>query len=240
MIITYPTGFYESVLPAKSSDPGNITYTCSNGPPPRSNLSFPQLTLAIAIRKRPSPISKANRPSPGLLAISVTAAGKSGSMNGAKQFEPGQVLEFTDTQPAELAQATVSSKTIVNHNLNVLDLTAMELSTEVQATVTTNAKTAFATLTADLNELRAQRFSLENQLVDSQKQLNELNKAIAAINVVIAVVSSSDLTSTRNDLIARAAAVTTSINAAVVAANVVAVNIDATESQLLSVSQLVK
>jgi len=92
MILSFPSGFYRTVLPPAPESRGNITYTISNESPPRGALFFLKINNALAVN------------SPPLVATIPQGTLNSGTLrafrsNGTIDIEPrpiGSILEFTD------------------------------------------------------------------------------------------------------------------------------------------------
>lgn len=244
MILTFPTGYYETVLPQKASDIGNVTYTCSNGPPPRATLSFPQMTSIIANNRRPIHVLTAleiRQALIGSLTASAMSAGVPEAGLGAKTYEPGDVIDFS-TAPTQtpLTPINADDPLDLRHDLNVLDLSAMGLDAAATSSITQSAQTAFNALAAQYNDLNRQYIAQETLLTDLQKSTNETQKAINAANVIVAVLANQDAQNMLGTLIARLADLTAQTAQAIIDANTIAAQVAVVESNIRSVAQLVK
>lgn len=101
--------------------------------------------------------------------------------NSSFQYTIGQTID-------ELAEANVPTVALLpgtssdfQHNLNQLDYTAMGLSQNQQAELLSAAYTQYNVLQTLLNQTREEYLGLQTLIATDQKTLNEVNKAISAV-----------------------------------------------------------
>lgn len=246
MIITYPTGFYSTLLPVVAGDGGNVTYTISNRLPPRADpLLFLQIPPGVERRLRPakSYSTQERRAAMAGRIYSVARSAQEAAAAGTKQFEAGQIVDFPDDE-VEISQANLlplAAKTEIRNDTNLLDLTALGLSVAEVDLLAAQSSTTFLTLQNELNATRAAHRNAAQELNDSQKAVNEANKALVAIETIIAKIGSTvDLTTaqakiaaTLETLAARQAVLTSSLTT--LSAQAITIN-----DQLMAVAQLVR
>jgi len=187
MIIRFSTGLYKSVLPSTPQDAGNITFVISNTTPPRTNLVFPKIPAGLADlgRFHDQPLSGLdNRRFLGELIFNVSAARRSLTGNNSKQYEIGQVLEFTDVDNKTVEPMLVNQVTQIQHNTNVLDYEAMGITGEEQDLIASESFRMLAELTDQLNAAKQLRADAEIKVNLQQKIVNETTKTIEALSVI--------------------------------------------------------
>ncbi len=196
MIIKYPTGLYKSVLPVNPQDAGNVTFTISTTVPPRTNLIFPKISIGVVDRGR---IQSARTESLnyrkylGALIFSVSSANPTQVGNNSRQYELGQVLEFTDDPRPTIDPMFVAQTTEIQHNTNMLDYDAMGVSASDQDVIAAQSLITYTTLTNQLNLLKQQRSDAEIVVNTQQKTINEVTRTISALNVILLTAPNSDI-----------------------------------------------
>jgi len=192
MVITFPTGFYRTILPVKPDDGGNVTYVISNNSPPRTNLIFQQVPPGIELKQKlPRNYTTSERRSAlAELVFTVTGGNNALATSGALQFEVGQVLDFDEQTLAEAAAQEVTPllvppKTEIRSDTNLLDLAGLGLGEAELALIDSESSLALDGLYAELNNIKMKHASAESQLNDNQKKTNEANKTLSAINTII-------------------------------------------------------
>lgn len=191
MIIKYPTGLYESVLPVNPDDGGNVTFVISNAPPPRSNAVFPKIPDGFKNRKRTglSGTPSSRRSTLGKLIFTDAGTGRSGTGSGTKQYEVGQTLDFTDDPEIELTASFVTGQTAARHDSNLLDLAAAGVSPDVISALDVDVVAIHKRLQDEANALRAVVATNEVTINESQKSLNEANKALKSLQILSSYVA---------------------------------------------------
>lgn len=245
MILRFPTGFYAEVLPQKPEDRGNVTFTVSNSDPPRARLLFTKIPTGLASRPRPDRVySDAERAAVfSKLAHSSSRASPSVLASGSKQFEAGQTIEFgTQGTVPTLTPMLVAPATEIRHDTNLLDLTSLGVAADDQDAVGTAAYSLYKTLSARLNAIVQERTDTETALTTTQKLLNETNKALASLAVLIAESPSTDgsLVEIQTTLTAKRTALEAQKTELVAQANALAAEATATQDKLVQLSQLVR
>jgi hypothetical protein len=186
VIINYPTGFYKSVLPKLPEDSTSVTYTISNTIPPRTNLIYPKIPAGVVLRKRDVPVVplQQRRLEVGQLIFSLSSARRTELGSNAKQYEIGDVLDFTTDTATVVEPMLVSTITELRHDTNVLDNEAMGLSDSDAALIAEISLTTQATLTEQLNMVKQQRADAEQSITINQKTINETTKTLSALTVM--------------------------------------------------------
>lgn len=187
MIVQFPTGLYDTVLPANPEDRGNVTYTISNDPPPRTNLLFPKVTRGITDRKRaPRTITIFNRrQTQGDLIFSVSSASRSKEGNNARIYEIGQIIEFDDAPIQTIDPMFVSPKSETRHDTNKFDYEALGLTEDEITTINQKSLIIQEALTEKLNAARENRSNAEIEVVNQQKIINDVTRNINALQIIV-------------------------------------------------------
>lgn len=185
MIIRYPTGYYTSALPSKPSDVGNVTYYISTSEPPRTQLQIPQVPLGIVQRAKPprdlDPIVR--RSQVGELIYTISEGTPVSTATGKRQYDIGQIIEFSEDSGSAVDPMLVTAKTEVRHDTNLYDLTSMGLTNEEISTIENTTLVALGEITDQLNRVKQLRSDTELEINALQKTINELNKTISSLSV---------------------------------------------------------
>ena len=182
MIISYPTALYLSVIPKVASDKGNITYTISMSSPPQGPLREIQLPAAIERRQR-EPINLI-KPE-GKRVYTNTLSGASSIGSAKKQYEVGQILEFTTAVESILQPMLVANALEIRHDTNILDLLSLGLSQSEIDAINASADAQFASLNDSLSIARQERIDTETAISENKKSQNETQKAIDALTQLV-------------------------------------------------------
>lgn len=244
MIINYPTGFYRTAIITDPDIPSNITFTISNGPPPRTELLFVKTPVALGIRGRLARVHSEieRRDAVSLLAYSTATNRNSNVSFGAKQFESGQTLDFdNDNDNISVDPMLVSQTTEVKHDTNLLDLSSLGIDDDTQSVINNESTFAYNSLLDDLNEVVGRRANYEADLRSTQKSLNEAIKAIDGLDGVLEVVPDNQslisarfvLIQKRDDLLVQQSSLIDSANLAAAEAIVI-------RDKMVRVAQLVR
>jgi len=188
MIIRYPTGFYNSVLPHRPNDGGNVTYLISTTEPPRGTpLSVTSIPSAIKNKtnNQHSYTKMQRRGMVGDKIFSITKTGKSRVSSSKKQFESGQLLDFDDVVISNLNPMLVGVSTEIRHDTNKLDLQGIGLTSDQVLSIEENAFEKLAVMQGELLRLHRDRLNAETLIVENNKTQNETKKAINAIKQLI-------------------------------------------------------
>lgn len=194
MIITYPTGLYDSVLPHKPSDSQNVTFLISTTIPPRTSLLFPKIPVGVALRQKlVDPLTPLERrQTVGDLVFTISRAVRQQTGNNSTQYELGAVLEFDNVFLKTTDPMLVSVKTEIQHNLNMFDYAELGLTPADVAVINENSFNTFDIITQRLNQLRVVRADAEVQINTSQKLINDANRNIIALEVMLGSVAATD------------------------------------------------
>jgi hypothetical protein len=221
VVIKYPTGLYKAILPVEPSDRGNVTFTISNSAPPRTNLIFPKIPLGIVEKKRdvtPMPVVD-RRQHLGQLVFSVSKARRKELGNASRQYQIGQLIEFTEPLADIVDPMLVGEVMETRHDTNVLDTDAMGINdADLQEMNAASLRTQKA-LTDRLNFLKRARADADTTINVRQKTINEIDKALSALEVITTTDADSDVAPIVSKLTERKRKATEERDAAIRAAN---------------------
>lgn len=186
MIVRFPTGLYSNILPQEPQDGGNVTYTISNNPPPRTNLVFPKIPPGIVDRKRtPRDLEILRRREVvGDLAFTISQSRRDAEGSDDKVFETGQILEFSDAPLKSLDPMLVSQKTETQHDTGRINYEPLGVDDEDQQRISDASLVTHKSLADQLNLVRQQRQNAEQIVVANQKIINDSNRTIEALQVI--------------------------------------------------------
>lgn len=186
MIIRYPTGLYVNVLPQTPDAGGNVTFTISNSPPPRTNLIFPKIPPGVVDRQRTSrnPDILRRREVIGDLVFTVSQSRRNIEGSNDKVFETGQVLEFSDRTLKSLDPMLVGRKTVIQHDIVRINYEPLDISYEDQEFINNSSLVVHKNLSDQLNIVRQQRKNAEQLVVSNQKIINDSNRTINALKII--------------------------------------------------------
>lgn len=182
MIIRFPTGLYRTILPSETGS-GNITYTISSQDPPARTVRSIQLPVAERLRPLPSPTFdlETRRASFGELVYTLSKANRSDPGSNTKQFEVGEALEFEDDPTVNTPVFTAAPRDVeIQHNTNLLDLDQSGLTEDEIAEVVLESERRQRELDKQFSTQQSELQSIETNIRENQKQINEVNKAIRA------------------------------------------------------------
>jgi len=194
MIINYPTGLFSTVIPQKPSVVGNVTYTISNNIPPDSNIELIVLPKAERLKRRSSLSHdlQSRRASFGELIFTVNnSINKIGGSN-RKLFELGEFIEL-GFEDVVLSDDNTPSEFAIQHNVNVLDLINLGLSESHIANITKASFDRKNNLEEELSKIKLEIEILKSEISENQKKLNEINKAIKSVTILIDVIGEEPL-----------------------------------------------
>lgn len=192
MIIKYPTGLYNNAIPS-GTESGNITFTISNNPPPRSNLLFPKISNGIARRQiARSDEALWRRETVGDLIFNVSESKRTLEGSNNKVFETGQILEFNDSIPKTVDQMLVGDTVTTQHNINRINYEPLGINEGDQQLINSVSMSAYKSLENELNEARQRRKNAEQSVVENQKIINNSTKTIEALKIVQDETSGTD------------------------------------------------
>jgi hypothetical protein len=186
MIIKFPTGLYRDVLPINPQDSGNITFTISNTSPPRTNLLFPKIPAGLIVRSENRPVNDLinNRKFLGDLIFSVSSTKRQIAGNNSRQFEIGQVLDFSNQETKSVEPMVVNPITEIQHNTNIFDYETLGITEAEQAIIATESLLRYDSLSTELNDLKRKRADTEVVINTQQKVINETNRTINGLAIV--------------------------------------------------------
>ena len=186
MIVNSPTGLYKSVIPTAPSDSGNITYVISMTDPPKISELYPRIPTGMAIKQKSlKTITATPRNSVGKLAFTTSKASATAIRNNIKQFEIGQVLEFGNVNVRTVDPMLVNDKTEFKHDVTVIDYDKLGINVAGRLTVDKASFVIHKKLSEKLNDLKELRANSEISISDNQKIINETNRTMGALKVIV-------------------------------------------------------
>jgi hypothetical protein len=184
MIVRYPTGLYGDLLQTSQS----ITYTVSNQDPPRTDLIYAKIPLGVVLKQREPKdedvVARRNKTF-GNLIYTISQASRSLEGNNQSQFEIGQVLEFSVETGKDVDPMLVNPLIEIQHNTNILDLTSLGLTESEQGSLANIVLATQISITNQLNKIKELRYNAEQDVTTSQKQINDLSKAIESLEIAL-------------------------------------------------------
>jgi hypothetical protein len=186
MIIKFPTGFYETVIPQNPQDGGNVTFVISNTEPPRANLTFPKIPLGIVDRKKqPKTIGLLDRrDTVDDLVFTISQSSRTEEGNNNRQFETGQVLEFSDSPIKLIDPMLVGNTTQTQHDVNRLNYDALGVDAEEQQLIADSSLVVYRDLSDQLNTVRQRRRDSESLVTSNQKVINDTDRALKGLVII--------------------------------------------------------
>jgi hypothetical protein len=189
MIITAPTGLYKSILPGET-EVGNITYTISTQSPPKTLVNAIQLPFAESITPAPDKIfdEETRREQFGNLIFSVSQSNKNIAGSNTKAFEVGEILSFENLSPVEEIVTVKAPEDVeIRHDTNLLDLESLGLTTEEIDELTTKSAARQLMLEGDFVVKQNEIKTLEADISETQKTINENNKTLKAVRGLLGI-----------------------------------------------------
>lgn len=191
MIIKFPTGLYDTILP-QVGEYGNITYTISTQDPPVSTEDFLQLPKDQQIRKLPARMydKNAGRKFLGNLVFDISIIAKSIDGSGSKQYEIGQVLDFeTVAQPATDPYNLDSIE--LRQDTAVVDYVKFGLDADEVSELVNEAQVMLNDLSNQITQTGTLLARNADQIRLNQSNINQAGKLLANIIAVLGETSSS-------------------------------------------------
>lgn len=195
MIINYPTGLYNSVIPIDPSDSGNVTFTISNSAPPRTNLVFPKLPTVSKFSQSIAivPNTVKRRSDLGDLIFTTSSSMRSIIGNADKTFEMGQILDFANIPVKSIDPMLVSNDTQIRHDVNSLNYDSIGIDDDDLAIINVASVKAQESFTIQLNNLKLLRANAEIIISNQQKIINDTNRAISAMQIIYDQTQDTDI-----------------------------------------------
>ena len=187
MIVNSPTGFYITVIPSGIEE-GNISFTISNNPPPRSPTLVAQLPVIEEFRPSPDRIIPRNqrRDFLGDLLVNVVISGKS-TGDGSEQFEIGQIIEFSDDDE-QVDQFQPDNMELLQ-NTRVVDYEKFGINDSDYARLVELSNSRFNEVTELINVLNV---SLKDNANNISKNQSDINQISALLDNSVQILGSGD------------------------------------------------
>jgi len=238
MIINYPTALYEPLLPQHPDDGGNVTFTISMDTPPRSSITTVKIPAAWEKKQLPP------RPTGDIysrLGQRLYTTARSNSLDigsSKKQYEAGQVLEFVNAPLSDVQPMLVADVSELRHDTNILDLGTFGIDPLEYERLIVLASNQLADLNTALGVARQGRSDTDLAINENQKDQNEANKAIRALEQLVA--SDPSVQSILDMLKNKLVVLQQDMIVLVQQANTYADQASALTNQILAVAQLVR
>lgn len=236
MIITYPTGLFSTILPKQSTDATSVTYTIS-GSPPRTELLFQKIPPGELNGKQ---FQSADRYSTryllGELAFTSSTSSRTQSGSTSKQYEVGQVLEFTSTSQVQANQLLVSQNFDIQHDTNVIDYSKFGWTSDQIDALNKASQVKYENLRIVLEQTKQAYYNTNVLINENQKDINETQKALNAVSVI----NDASLTSLIDNLNQRLSALNTMKIELVASLNDISTEASGLADQLRQLAQIVR
>lgn len=187
MIISCPTGLYDTVLPKVPSDPTSVIYTVSSTEPPRGTLNFMPIPAGIENKQRATrPISGYRRQNLGTLVFTVKDNSVGTVPVGNDLFYPGQILEFggvTDDQTLPHPGNVVE----IQHDQHYIDGASVGITDTDMERIVQGATSTQAMLLIQLGDLQKRKDTLEAGISTQQSIINDANRVLYGVSVILEV-----------------------------------------------------
>jgi len=186
MIITAPTGLYNSIIPKSATDSGNYTFTISNNSPPRSSGTFVQLPSPEIIRKQPDRVfTKGQKRSfLGKLVYDVTVPGPAITGSGTLQFDIGDVLEFGDTDTTTSDPFALSVEQI-RQDLKAIDFESAGLTEDEYIQLREASEKRIDEITSRIAEVSSELNTNKESIRRNQSNINNSKSLLDNIILVL-------------------------------------------------------
>lgn len=241
MIINYPTGLYRSILPSSPSDAGSVTFTISNNEPPRTNLIFPKVPSISPTPSSNIPIDIVKRRDHlGALVFTTSSAVRDEIGNSNRTYEIGQVLEFENNETKSIDPMIVSNKSHIRHDINNVDYESIGISTDDLKIINSASIQAQNDLTISLNNVKILRANSEVVIGTQQKVINDVNRAILAMDVMYAQSNDNDIKIIIDKLKLKLSDATAVLDSAISDANQYAAEAEIINNDLRAVSTILQ
>lgn len=183
MIIKYPTGLYN--LFESIDDAPNITWYISNNTPPRSKDVTIKIPPSEEIRQIPiSPIDrKVRRKAYGDLIYSINEINNKIANSSKKQYGEGDVLDFAEDNRDDLSIPR-GKRVEYRHDLNELDMESVGLDEDDIAKFNSDVYDKKEELENQYLLMRQDIEDIEINIKETQKKINESNKALDAVKIL--------------------------------------------------------
>lgn len=232
MIINHPTGLYKTVLPDSPESSANIIYTISNQDPPRSALSFLQLSRNVDISRTDTKIS--NKTLAGDAVYSVTKGDKNQIISGVEYYKFGSTFGFDDVEIL-LSKEQVTNKLENRHDIGSIDYEAIGVD---KSTIDPDLFVQLQDYKAELSSLQEQYNNLYIQINNNIKLSNEISLAIDGLNTLKN--PSDNIINTKNDLAEQKEELQDTITSQKVIYDAIPNKIDKTKKNINMLSRLIK
>lgn len=240
MIITHPTGSYDTVLPTVPSDSTSVVYTISDTTPPRFNLNFTQIPFGIQDKQFPARTlpDAMRRDNLGAL-VFTTKDNKPGIIETGNQlFYAGQVIEFSDSEVVAITD--INSAIQTSHDQQYTDPSSVGLNSDEMDDITASAIAAQKQILLDLGTLQKRKDDLQVDMVSQQKIINEANRIIGGLDAILAVdPTKQEIIDIRAQLQVEQQAAQAAINADIVELNTMPAAVGAKHDQLRALAVLI-
>lgn len=189
IIIRHPTSLYARQLP-QGTAPGAVAWTISTQEPLIANARFLKLPVAEELMRRPPNIfdETARRAHEGALIFTLLRADQTMTGSNKRQFEIGEIIEFTDDTTEALIPDPSPNTVDIQHNNNILDLESIGLTADEIDSLVQQSTLKKRTLEDQLASVKSNIANTKILIIENQKQINETTKVIDATRQLFGIV----------------------------------------------------
>lgn len=178
MIINYPTGLYKSAL----VNSNNVTWLISSTEPPRSIERFTKVPIAEEYRTL-KPLDDNRKRDVGDLIFTINEADEKIVGSSRQQYYEGELLEFSDdaiTKLDDISNNRIESR----HNTNVVDGESIGLTEAEVNEIINGSNKKYKELSIEFIDTKQEITTIEITISELQKSLNDVRRAIGAVEVI--------------------------------------------------------
>ena len=180
MIINYPTGLYKTKTDGINSSDNITWYITNNNPPHKEDVfwSVPSLVMKLLPEKVIDKTTR--RKSHGSLVFTVENAAQTETGIGFDVFKVGQPLDIEDILNIEEYDLAANPDIINNHRTSIDIGQYVDNAGEIMDA----ADIKMTELSTEYVNNRSKIFDYENIIKSTNQQINDINRAIAALKVI--------------------------------------------------------
>ena len=242
MILYAPTGLYRSELPVKPTDDTSIIYTISAGLPPRVILSFSKIPNGIRNQQHTQRLysTQMRRQYLGDLIYTSKTNNPITISDADNLVSVGQVFDFTANDQPVASLDPVGDSITTKHNNDYIDEARLGLSDIDSTNLASSATNAQRQILDMIDIIQNRKQTLEVEIQNYQKTINEASKVIAGLNIILNISPSDSCKNMLDRIMQTQQMASDSMNAAITELNTIPDQISALRDNLVSLANLVK
>lgn len=177
---------YKTQIPVSLEESGSITWTISTEDPARPTTLSKQLPISRELAKISSPTfdGTKRREVYGELLFTITDGKTSRGLSNTIDFEIGKIITESDIELLTIAIADIPDNIETVHNTSRIDLSKMGLSASEIISIRTSTNNKLKELREELAITKRNLDNTNNDIIETQKLINETNTSIMALEVV--------------------------------------------------------